>query len=631
MEDESDFPVNFRVIKEYFRDMFLKYFNRFEQGFMLMIDPELYKVFSYVLFPIDKDLRAKIKKHHVLEDGIEDVLTEQYEPTQSKADLEKLQATSTIETIIFILKPNKAIVQKAYMVRKILERSGIIDCNYLFVPRGMKYLSEPYLINNPEKVEFINMNIIPFEKDVLSLEISDSFFHSIQQEDLEYLTQSYEAISRLEKTYGTIKYKFALGSNAVNVLNKLLSVSAELSSPFQISDSASYDGYGQNVKGGEIDGLIIIDRKVDLVTPFCIQQTYEGMLDEHFGIVATNLDVKRSIIKGDDEEEKKSIAAGEPPKIDTMSLRSDQDLIIDELRDLHFVALESKFSQRVIDIDRIIKEKDNPKNVDDLQKYIEKLKNMKITQVKDKLTYHINLAHYINTQINNFDYSDCLSLEQSIIYGENTREMMETLELLMAKGVERDNILRLFALCSVTQSGLKEKVYQELYKEYVDCYGFEEMNTLLNMEEMGLFVKKQSRYKYDWARIMKDFLIINEEVQLKTPVDYSYVYNGYSPLSVKLVDYCMNEKGLGTIDNKLRYVTPKYKYPANERELFEKRGIYSSGGKKVIMVFYIGGVTYAEISAIRFLNKLHSDKVFVIATTQIINYKKCMEQMRTHI
>ena len=205
------------------------------------------------------------------------------------------------------------------------------------------------------------------------------------------------------------------------------------------------------------------------------------------------------------------------------------------------------------------------------------------------------------------------------------------MELLMAKGAQKDDILRLFALLSVTQGGLKEKVYQELFKQYIDCYGIEEMNTLLNMEEMGLFMKKLSRYKYDWARIMKDFLIINEEVQLKNPVDYSYVYNGYSPLSVKMVDYCMNEKGFAGIENKLKYVTPNFRYPHNEAELFQQKGSYSSSGKKVIMVFYIGGVTYAEISAIRFLNKLHKDKVFCIAATQIINYKKCLDQLRTHI
>jgi len=466
--DESEFPINFKLIKDYYREQFLKYFSKFDNGFMLLIDSEIYKLFSYILFPIDSDLKTKIKKHIVLDDNITDILTDMLDPEQSRADPSRRSIFDSIETVIYILKPRKAIVQKAYMASKVLESIGIIDYNYMFIPRGMTYLSEPYLINNPEKVEFINMNIIPFEKDVLSLEITDSFFNCIQQEDLEYLSQSSEAISRLEKVYGTIKYKFAVGPNAVDILNRLLSVSTELDAPFQISDTAEYQGYGSTVKSGEIDAIFIIDRKADLVTPFCIQQTYEGMLDEHYGINATSLDVSTSIVKGNNEEEKKAIAAGKPPPKESMGIRTDQDLIIEELRDLHFVALESKFSQRVNDIDSIIKQKDNPKNVDDLQKYIEKLKNMKITQVKDKITYHINLAHFINSKITNFDYNDCLSLEQSIIYGENSKEMIESFQLLMAKGVDKDSVLRLLALTSITQSGLKEKVYQDLLKEYTD-------------------------------------------------------------------------------------------------------------------------------------------------------------------
>jgi hypothetical protein len=34
----------------------------------------------------------------------------------------------------------------------------------------------------------------------------------------------------------------------------------------------------------EIDSLILIDRDVDMVTPCCTQLTYEGLVDETFGI-----------------------------------------------------------------------------------------------------------------------------------------------------------------------------------------------------------------------------------------------------------------------------------------------------------------------------------------------------------
>ena len=34
----------------------------------------------------------------------------------------------------------------------------------------------------------------------------------------------------------------------------------------------------------EIDSLIILDRSVDLITPMCTQLTYEGLIDEVYGI-----------------------------------------------------------------------------------------------------------------------------------------------------------------------------------------------------------------------------------------------------------------------------------------------------------------------------------------------------------
>jgi hypothetical protein len=60
-----------------------------------------------------------------------------------------------------------------------------------------------------------------------------------------------------------------------------------------------YLGY-EDLKGGEIEGLIMLDRSVDLVTPFAVQQTYEGIIDENIGIQAASIEIERKIVKGDD-------------------------------------------------------------------------------------------------------------------------------------------------------------------------------------------------------------------------------------------------------------------------------------------------------------------------------------------
>jgi hypothetical protein len=46
----------------------------------------------------------------------------------------------------------------------------------------------------------------------------------------------------------------------------------------------------------------MIDRSVDLITPFLRQNTYEGLLDETFGIECGAMTVKRTIVTPDTEE-----------------------------------------------------------------------------------------------------------------------------------------------------------------------------------------------------------------------------------------------------------------------------------------------------------------------------------------
>lgn len=55
---------------------------------------------------------------------------------------------------------------------------------------------------------------------------------------------------------------------------------------------------GGNVES-EIDCLFLIDRGVDMVSPFCINQTYEGLLDEYFKIKTCTVTVDINIVKPD--------------------------------------------------------------------------------------------------------------------------------------------------------------------------------------------------------------------------------------------------------------------------------------------------------------------------------------------
>ena len=160
--------------------------------------------------------------------------------------------------------------------------------------------------------------------------------------------------------------------------------------------------------------------------------------------------MQTSILKPDADKDPKVQL---PPTL-TLTI-SNEDEIFREVRDKHFNTLEGVFSKKCREIQNVVKEKDAPQSIDELEKYITKLRSMNIAKGKDVLTHHINLAYYVNTQMKNLDYQHCYSLEQKIILGEDLKAIQQTLENKMIKQYNRDRILRLLCLFSVTQSGLK--------------------------------------------------------------------------------------------------------------------------------------------------------------------------------
>lgn len=87
------------------------------------------------------------------------------------------------------------------------------------------------------------------------------------------------------------------------------------------------------------------------------------------------------------------------------------------------------------------------------------------------------------------------------------------------------------------------------------------------------------------------------------------MFNGLAPLSVRLIEIMIRQRGFANIKKQLNLLQGAPFFPPNEAEFF------AMPKKKKILVYYVGGVTYAEIAAIRLLNKLFTDTKFVIATT----------------
>lgn len=94
------------------------------------------------------------------------------------------------------------------------------------------------------------------------------------------------ALMKLQSIYGTIPNIKAKGNYSKLVVDMLLRMKKEMN-------------FNETTKAPEIDQLILIDRDVDLITPMCTQLTYEGLIDEIFGINNTYVDLDPELVGKD--------------------------------------------------------------------------------------------------------------------------------------------------------------------------------------------------------------------------------------------------------------------------------------------------------------------------------------------
>ena len=94
----------------------------------------------------------------------------------------------------------------------------------------------------------------------------------------------------------------------------------------------------------------MIDRTVDPITPFCTPQTYEGQLDEWFGINTACIKVHGSILSTK-WEHKEGV-----PDIESVKL-SNEDLIFREIRNKAYESLGRFFKEKTFDIENALSNK----------------------------------------------------------------------------------------------------------------------------------------------------------------------------------------------------------------------------------------------------------------------------------
>jgi len=165
--------------------------------------------------------------------------------------------------------------------------------------------------------------------------------------------------------------------------------------------------------------------------------------------------------------------------VTTFSLTS-EDTVFHEIRNKHFNAAGPHLNKVISDIQRL-KDDKNQKTIQELERFIKKLKNMNIVKAKQIATSHINIAFSISQSQRNMDYLHIYGLEGECIMGDEIKQIVNKLEGKMVKKCNKMKILRAMSLFSVTQGGLTKNDFDSLRRSFIMNYGYQEMVTLMNL------------------------------------------------------------------------------------------------------------------------------------------------------
>ncbi|EFJ51049.1 hypothetical protein VOLCADRAFT_103690 [Volvox carteri f. nagariensis] len=594
---------------------------------------------------------------------------------------------SDVPTVLYLVRTSIANAQAVAAQVKSRPKSETQDFSVFFVPRCTKacerILEEEGVLGDFREIGEYCLDMVPYDDDVISLELDTAFYDCVCDGDSTPLYYTAAAITRLQLMFGLIPRVQGKGPAATAVRDMCFRMRRESSRlpavpPLACGiNGAGGDSAVGGFVSGRIDRLILLDREVDLITPMMTQITFEGLVDEVIGIRYGSVPLQSTDKRVGESGDSHGAAGGRGPTAPT-PLNS-TDPFYREFRDLPFHVATQRLQQYARDARREYSELGS-KDLSVLKSFVKGLPKL---EMLDRLS---DVATPPADRVKQQPFHDRLNQEQAMVEGYEPEASVAFIEELMYRGADMVDVLRLLVLLSVVGGGLPRRQLDSLRMEVLHSYGHQHLLTLNALEKSGL-LKAASGAKSHFPSVRKALQLIVPEQEgpagaaaVNVPSDVSHLYKGYAPLSIRLVETALRT-GWGplqevlvhlpgnsfdvmqTVDSNGMPVEKPFKAGANGSSgILPSSGLgtAASGGgggagvsvslqgsgslgagvtgtagvgaaagaqhAETVLVVFIGGVTFAEISALRFLSSRPEwPYKFLVLTTKIVNGRTLLQ------
>ncbi|XP_060035447.1 vacuolar protein sorting-associated protein 33B isoform X2 [Erinaceus europaeus] len=435
-------------------------------------------------------------------------------------------------------------------------------------------------------------SLLPLDVDLLSMELPEFFRDYFLEGDQRWINTVAQALHLLSTLYGPFVNCYGLGRCA--------KMSYELWRRLEEEEDGETKG-----RRPEIGHVFFLDRDMDFVTALCSQVVYEGLVDDTFRIKCGSVDFGPEVTCSD-----KSLKV----------LLNAEDKVFSEIRNEHFSNVFGFLSQKARNLQA---QYDRRRGMDikQMRNFVsQELKGLK--QEHRLLSLHIGACESIMKKKTKQDFQELIKTEHALLEGFNIRESTSYIEehidrqsygpehLLTFSNLRRAGLLTEQApgdALTAVESKVSKLVMDKAAGKITDAF-----SSLAKRSNFRAISKKLNLIPR-----------VDGEYDLKVPRDMAYVFSGaYVPLSCRIIEQVLERRSWQGLDEVVRLLScSELAFTDTTRE--DKA---SSESLRLILVVFLGGCTYSEISALRFLGREKGYR-FIFLTTAVTNSARLMEAM----
>ncbi len=460
-----------------------------------------------------------------------------------------------------------------------------LDYHVIFVPRDTLFAQEVLIehgVMDHLTMHSLHIGFLAYDEDLLSLGNPESLRECTLYDDETSLFHMVLGLLKIQHLYGVIPILKGKGTRAGRIIENLV---RETKASTELQDSAIPP---------QVAELIVIDRKCDYVSPLLTQITYEGLLDEVFGIENNKMAVSNSII-----EQKGR------PATDMINYRLSTFQLYDQFRDLLFSDLGEVIQAKGRSVQEGYDKRNEVETIQEVKTYMGEFKGFR--ELHASLQVHLSLATAVRGLTSSLPFKERIDIEHMTLAGNEVD--LALVEDMIASLQPLENVLRIISLICVTRGGIKPKRYAQLRLMIEQAYGYESLFTLTNLERVGLVT---SGNKSHFDRVRKTFDLGPDAPDPSAPKTPAYVFGGYYPLSVKIAELMSATTDMKALEDRHLKAVP------GGPSIMRQQAPAADDTIKMKIVLFVGGVCTAEVAALRILGQLTNTE-FLVASTHVTN------------